>query len=34
MGGLVVGILLWQEGSEFVGLVMAIGAIGLALLAY
>ena len=34
MGGLVLGILLWQEGGEYVGLVMAIGAIGLALLAY
>ncbi len=34
MGGLVLGILLWQEGGEYVGLVMAIGAVGLALLAY
>ena len=34
MGGVVLGILVWQEGGEFVGLLMALGAIGLALLAY
>ena len=33
MGGLVLGILVWQEGGEFVGLLMAIGAIAMALLA-
>jgi EmrB/QacA subfamily drug resistance transporter len=33
MGGLVLGILVWQEGGEFVGLLMAIGAVALALLA-
>jgi MFS family permease len=34
MGGLVLGILVWQEGGEFVGLLLAVGAIGLALLAW
>jgi EmrB/QacA subfamily drug resistance transporter len=34
MGGLVLGILVWQEGGELVGLLMAIGAVALALLAY
>src|SRR5690349_3194406 len=34
MGGLVLGILVWQEGGEAVGLLMAIGAVGLSLLAY
>ncbi|MET0979968.1 MAG: MFS transporter [Candidatus Saccharimonadales bacterium] len=34
MGGLVLGILLWQEGAESVGAVIAIGVIGLCLLAY
>src|SRR4029453_9646335 len=34
MGGLVLGILTWQEGGESVGLLMAIGAAGLALLAW
>ena len=33
MGGLVLGILVWQEGGEFVGLLIAVGAIALALLA-
>jgi MFS family permease len=33
MGGVVVGILVWQEGGEFVGLLLAIGVAGLALLA-
>ena len=32
MGGLVLGILAWQEGGEAVGLLMAIGAISLAAL--
>ena len=34
MGGLVLGILVWQEGGEFVGLLLALGAVALALLAY
>jgi len=34
MGGLVLGILVWQEGGEYVGLLMAAGAVALALLAY
>jgi EmrB/QacA subfamily drug resistance transporter len=34
MGGIVLGILVWQEGGEFVGVLMAIGAVALALLAY
>ena len=34
MGGVVLGILLWQEGAESVGIVIAIGAVMLALLAY
>ncbi len=29
MGGIVLGILVWQEGGEFVGALLAIGAIGL-----
>ncbi|MBK9178699.1 MAG: MFS transporter [Acidimicrobiales bacterium] len=33
MGGVVLGILVWQEGGEFVGLLMAIGALALAGLA-
>jgi MFS family permease len=34
MGGVVLGILLWQEGAESVGVVIAVGAIFLGLLAY
>jgi EmrB/QacA subfamily drug resistance transporter len=34
MGGVVLGILVWQEGGEAVGLLLAIGAISLAGLAY
>jgi MFS family permease len=34
MGGVVLGILVWQEGGEFVGLLMGIGAIALAAFAY
>jgi hypothetical protein len=34
MGGLVLGILVWQEGGEYVGLLIAIGAVALALLAH
>ena len=34
MGGVVLGILVWQEGGELVGLLIALGAIALALLAY
>jgi len=33
MGGVVLGILVWQEGGEFVGLLMAVGAVALAVLA-
>ena len=34
MGGLVLGILVWQEGGDYVLLLMAIGAVALALLAW
>jgi EmrB/QacA subfamily drug resistance transporter len=34
MGGVVLGILVWQEGGEFVLLLMALGAVALALLAW
>jgi MFS family permease len=34
MGGVVLGILVWQEGGEFVGLIIAIGATALAALAH
>lgn len=34
MGGVVLGILLWQEGAESVGVVIATGVVGLALLAW
>lgn len=34
MGGVVLGILLWQEGAESVGLVIAFGVVGLTLLGY
>jgi MFS family permease len=34
MGGIVLGILVWQEGGEFVGLLLAIGAIALAAFGY
>src|SRR5215213_2249987 len=33
MGGVVLGILVWQEGGEFVGLLMGIGAVALVLFA-
>jgi EmrB/QacA subfamily drug resistance transporter len=33
MGGVVLGILVWQEGGELVGLIVGIGALALALLA-
>jgi EmrB/QacA subfamily drug resistance transporter len=33
MGGVVVGVLVWQEGGEFVGLLIAIGLVGLGSLA-
>jgi EmrB/QacA subfamily drug resistance transporter len=33
MGGVVLGILVWQEGGEFVGLLMAVGVVALVLLA-
>jgi EmrB/QacA subfamily drug resistance transporter len=33
MGGVVLGVLVWQEGGEFVGAIIAVGAIALALLA-
>jgi EmrB/QacA subfamily drug resistance transporter len=34
MGGVVLGILVWQEGGEFVGLLIALGTAALALLAF
>lgn len=34
MGGVVLGILMWQEGAESVGAVIAFGIVGLSLLAY
>ena len=34
MGGIVLGILVWQEGGESVGIVLAIGAAGMAGLVY
>ena len=34
MGGLVLGILVWQEGGEAVGILIAVGAVGLAGLVY
>jgi EmrB/QacA subfamily drug resistance transporter len=34
MGGIVLGILVWQEGGEWVGALIAIGAVGLATLAF
>ena len=34
MGGIVLGILVWQEGGEAVGALLAIGAVAMALLAY
>jgi EmrB/QacA subfamily drug resistance transporter len=34
MGGVVLGILVWQEGGEFVGALLAIGAAALALLVF
>jgi EmrB/QacA subfamily drug resistance transporter len=34
MGGVVLGILVWQEGGEAVGLLIAVGAVALALLAW
>jgi EmrB/QacA subfamily drug resistance transporter len=33
MGGLVIGILVWQEGGEFVGLLLAVGVVALLSLA-
>jgi hypothetical protein len=34
MGGIVLGILVWQEGGEAVGLLLALGALSLGLLAW
>ena len=34
MGGVVLGILVWQEGGEAVGALIAVGVVGLAALAY
>jgi hypothetical protein len=34
MGGVVLGILVWQEGGVFVGLIIAIGVLALGALAY
>src|SRR5205823_14854528 len=33
MGGVVIGILVWQEGGEFVGLLIAVGLVALGSLA-
>jgi EmrB/QacA subfamily drug resistance transporter len=33
MGGVVIGILVWQEGGEFVGLLIAVGLVGIGSLA-
>jgi len=33
MGGVIIGILVWQEGGEFVGLLIAVGLVGLVSLA-
>ncbi len=33
MGGVVIGVLVWQEGGEFVGLLIAVGLVGLGSLA-
>jgi MFS family permease len=33
MGGLVIGVLVWQEGGEFVGVLLSVGAVALASLA-
>ena len=34
MGGVVIGILVWQEGGEYVGLLLAVGAVALGSLAW
>ena len=34
MGGVVLGILVWQEGGQFVGLIIGVGAVTLAAFAY
>ncbi len=34
MGGIVLGILVWQEGGEFVGAIIALGAVALAAFVY
>ena len=34
MGGVVIGILVWQEGGEFVGVLIAVGAVALGSLAW
>ena len=34
MGGLVVGVLVWQEGGEYVGVLLALGAVSLGSLAW
>ena len=34
MGGVVVGVLVWQEGGEYVGVLIAVGAVALGSLAY
>src|SRR4029453_8029626 len=33
MGGVVIGVLVWQEGGEFVGLLIAVGLVALGSLA-
>src|SRR5262245_57886704 len=34
MGGIVLSILVWQEGGEYVGLILTVGALGMAAFAY
>ena len=34
MGGVVLGILVWQEGGQFVGLLIAVGVVALVLFAW
>ena len=34
MGGVVLGILVWQEGGEYVGLLIAVGVVALGSLAW
>ncbi|MDX1435370.1 MAG: MFS transporter [Anaerolineales bacterium] len=34
MGGIVLGVLVWQEGGEFVGILIAVGAVAMAIFAW